>query len=111
MISNPDSHMDDDVNRQVDTDRIDVAYVAHLARLYLSEDEVSEFQGQLEGVLGYVRKISQLDLSGIEPTSHAQLVQNVFRSDKVRPGLDHEVVMENAPVAVDGQYCVPKIVE
>ena len=88
-----------------------MAYVAHLARLYLSEEEIAEFQGRLEGVVDYVRKIGELDLSGIEPTSHAQLVQNVFRADEMSPGLDHDLAMKNAPAEVDGQFCVPKIVE
>jgi len=92
-------------------DEIDVAYVAHLARIQLSEEEVSVFQGQLEQVVGYFKKLGELDLSGIEPTSHACMIQNVFREDEARPGLDHETVMENAPAVVSGQFMVPKIVE
>jgi len=103
--------MNDAANKKMDGGGIDVAYVAHLARLTLSEDEISTFQSQLEGIVGYVRNISQLDLSDIEPTSHAQLVQNVFRADEVAPGLDQDVVLKNAPTVMDGQYCVPKIVE
>ncbi|MFC1462459.1 Asp-tRNA(Asn)/Glu-tRNA(Gln) amidotransferase subunit GatC [Verrucomicrobiota bacterium] len=93
------------------TDKIDVAYVARLARLYLTEEERAEFQGQLEQVVEYVRKIGDLDLEGIEPTSHAHLVQNVLRRDETRPGLEHEQVMENAPASADGQFSVPKIIE
>lgn len=95
----------------MDTDKIDVAYVARLARLYLTDEECAEFQGQLEQIVGYVRKIGDLDLGGIEPTSHAHLVQNVFRSDDARPGLDHDGVMENAPACSDGQFSVPRIIE
>lgn len=91
--------------------QIDVAYVAHLARLYLTEEERETFQGQLEQIVHYVRKIGELDLTGIEPTSHAHPVQNVFRADEVAPGLDQERVMNNAPSNVNGLFSVPKIVE
>lgn len=93
------------------TDKIDVAYVAHLARLYLTEEEVRTFQGQLDHIVGYVKKIDELDLTNVEPTSHAVTVQNVFREDVVKPGLAVEQVMANAPVKVGDQFQVPKIVE
>lgn len=94
-----------------DIDKIDVAYVANLARLHLSDEEIQTFQGQLDQIVSYVRKISELDLSDIEPSSHAVLVQNVFREDVVKPSLDHEKVIKNAPAHMSGQFKVPKIVE
>lgn len=97
--------------KQPDTKKIDVSYVAHLARLHLTEEERELFQQQLEEIVGYVEKISTLDTEGIEPTSHARAVQNVFREDVVRPGLRHEDVLDNAPVSANGQFIVPKIVE
>jgi aspartyl-tRNA(Asn)/glutamyl-tRNA(Gln) amidotransferase subunit C len=96
---------------QNDGDKIDVSYVANLARLHLTEEETERFQGQLEQIVGYVKKISDLDVSGVEPTSHAWPVQNVFRADDLRSGLNHDEVMENAPQAASGQFVVPKIVE
>ena len=98
-------------SRIVDADKIDVAYVAHLARVCLTGEEIKTFQGQLEHVVGYVKKINELDLSGVEPTSHAVAVQNVFREDVVKSGLDVEQVMANAPASVSNQFQVPKIVE
>ena len=92
-------------------DRIDVAYVAHLARLHLSPAEISHFQGQLEQIVGFVRKIQELDVAAIEPTSHARLLANVFRRDEVKPGLDRETVLANAPAQANGQFAVPKIVD
>lgn len=92
-------------------EKIDVSYVAHLARLHLSEAEVGRLQAQLEDIVGYVHKIGDLDVSRIEPTSHTRLVTNVFREDAVKPGLPHEAVMANAPAGRDGQFVVPKIVE
>ena len=95
-----------------DAPTIDVGYVARLARLYITEAETREFQGQLDQIIGYVKKIGELDLSGIEPTSHAQTVQNVFREDVTREWSDNAPFMRNAPATVQGnQFQVPKIVE
>jgi aspartyl-tRNA(Asn)/glutamyl-tRNA(Gln) amidotransferase subunit C len=90
---------------------IRVAYVANLARLDLDEASCALFQRQLETVVEYVRQIGELDLDGIEPTSHGQPVYNVFRADEPRPGLAHERVMANAPARLDGEFKVPRIVE
>ncbi len=92
-------------------DKIDVRYVAHLARMHLGDDEVARLQPQLEQIVGYVRQLDELNVDGIEPTAHAIPVQNVFRSDDVRPCLDHDAVMRNAPQAREGQFIVPKIIE
>jgi aspartyl-tRNA(Asn)/glutamyl-tRNA(Gln) amidotransferase subunit C len=96
---------------RTDTGNIDVAYVAHLARLQLTPEETTTFQEQLEQVVGYVRKIDELDVTGIEPTAHAVQVDNVFREDKVKPGLERDRVLENAPSCIQEQFQVPKIVE
>lgn len=90
---------------------IDTAYVAHLARMHLSEEEIACFQPQLEQVVEYVAKLQELDVSDIEPTSHAQPLTNVLREDGVREGLTNEQAMANAPESIEGQFLVPKIVE
>ena len=92
-------------------ERIDVTYVARLARLQLTPEETELFQAQLDQIVGYMRKIRELDLAGIEPTSHAHPVHNVFRDDRVSPSLDRESVLANAPDTVAEQFRVPKIVE
>jgi len=97
--------------KSADVNKIDVAYVAHLARMHLSDEEIRTFQGQLDQIVGYVRKISELNLAGIEPTSHARMIQNVFRKDEVKPSLDRDVVLKNAPKHSNNQFMVPKIVE
>lgn len=94
-----------------DSDPLDVRYVAHLARLHLTDEEVAVFQPQLEQVLGYVREMEGLNVEGVEPTAHAFPVQNVFRNDEVQPGLDQETVLKNAPQERQGQFIVPKIIE
>ena len=93
------------------TDRIDVRYVAHLARLDLTEAEQREFQSQLEHIVAYVNQIREIDVEGVEPTAHAVAVQNVFREDVVRPGLDPDQALANAPEQARGQFKVPLIVE
>lgn len=90
---------------------MDVSYVARLARLSLTDEERRTFQPQLDQVVGYVRQIGELDLSGVEPTSHVRPLSNVFRDDIEVPGLDHETVMRNAPETVQDQFSVPRIVE
>jgi aspartyl-tRNA(Asn)/glutamyl-tRNA(Gln) amidotransferase subunit C len=94
-----------------EVEKIDVAYVANLARLHLSPEEIRTYQGQLNQIVGYVRKIGELDLKNIEPTSHARLLQNVFRSDTVKPSLDREIALKNAPKQANDQFMVPKIME
>ncbi len=90
---------------------IDVAYVAHLARLHLSEEERAVLQGQLEAIVDYVRKVRELDVAGIEPMAHGIPLQNVFRKDEVTESLSHDEVMANAPKQRDGLFVVPRIVE
>ena len=90
---------------------MDVSYVAHLARIHLTEEETRLFQGQLDQVLTYVEQLGELDVSNVEPTAHAMALVNVLREDTPRPSLDHDAVIENAPAARDGQILVPKIME
>ena len=92
-------------------DAIDVAYVARLARLELSEDEIDRFRPQLQQILGYVRQLGELDVEHIEPTAHAIPLENVFRNDERKPCLAHERVMDNAPAHRDGLFSVPRIIE
>jgi len=90
---------------------IDVNYVANLARLSLTPEEQAELGGQLGEVLGYVEKLKELNVEGIEPMAHAVPLINVTRADEVRPSLDHALAMQNAPAEADRLFRVPKIVE
>jgi aspartyl-tRNA(Asn)/glutamyl-tRNA(Gln) amidotransferase subunit C len=90
---------------------IDVKYVAHLARMSLSEEEEHRFGAQLENVLDYIKQLKEVDVSGVEPTAHAFPLVNVTRPDEVRPSLPHEEALRNAPAQVRGLFQVPKIVE
>ena len=88
-----------------------MAYVANLARLDLDAEACALFQRQIGTIVDYVRQISELNLDGIEPTSHGQPVYNVFRADVERPGLEHERVLGNAPARLEDEFKVPRIVE
>ena len=90
---------------------IDVKEVARLARLELTPDEEKRIGAQLGQVLGYIEKLTQLDVSRIEPMAHAVPLLNVTRSDRVRPALPHEEALRNAPAQAKGLFIVPKIVE
>lgn len=90
---------------------IDVPYVAHLARLDLTPDEIQTFERQLNDVVGYVAQLQALDTSGVEPTAHATPVFNRLREDTPRDGLDRDDALANAPAARNGLFIVPKIME
>jgi len=92
-------------------DHIDVAHVAHLARLALTPDEERQMSAQLERVLQYIEQLKKVDVSGVEATAHAFPLVNVTRSDEVRPSLPRKDAMRNAPAASNGLFIVPKIVE
>ena len=89
----------------------DVNYVANLARLGLTADEIQIFGAQLGQVLGYIEKLRQLDVSQVEPTAHAVPMVNVLRPDEVQPSLANEDALRNAPARANGLFVVPKIVE
>jgi len=90
---------------------IDVKYVAHLARLSLSPAEEQKLGAQLGNILGYIEKLKEADVSGVEPTAHAFPLVNVTRPDEVRPSMPHEDALRNAPANAGGLFIVPKIVE
>ena len=88
-----------------------IQYMARLARLSLSPAEEEQLGAQLAGILGYIEKLKELDVSGIEPTAHAVPLVNVFRPDVAQPSLSNEEALRNAPAKANGLFIVPKIVE
>lgn len=89
----------------------DIKYVAHLARLKLTPDEEQRLGAQLGNILGYIEKLKEVDVAGVEPTAHAFPLVNVFRADEPRPGLSTEEALRNAPKRSGGMFVVPKVVE
>jgi aspartyl-tRNA(Asn)/glutamyl-tRNA(Gln) amidotransferase subunit C len=90
---------------------LDVAYVARLARINLTEAEAKVFQKQLDAVLQYVEKLRQADRSDVEAAAHAVPIFNVFREDASRDWFSAEQALSNAPRKANGLFIVPKVVE
>jgi aspartyl-tRNA(Asn)/glutamyl-tRNA(Gln) amidotransferase subunit C len=89
--------------------RDDVAHVARLARLELTADELELFTAQLGAVLDHAADVEALDVGDVEPTMHPYPLRNVVREDELRPGVDREEVLAQAPAAEDGRFKVPAI--
>lgn len=89
--------------------RDEVVHVARLARLSLSDAEIDEFTGQLGDILEHAADIEALDVGDVEPTSHPFPMVNVLRPDELRPALDRDLLLSQAPAAEAGQFRVPPI--
>ena len=87
----------------------EVAHVARLARLDLSDDELETFTGQLAAVLDHAADVEALDLGDVPPTSHPYPLKNVLRPDVVSASVDTEEVLAAAPSVEDGRFRVPPI--
>lgn len=90
---------------------LDVAYVARLARINLTDEEAKTFQKQLDDVLRYVAKLRQADVSHVEAAAHALPIFNVFREDEPRDWFTAEQALANAPQKANDLFIVPKVVE
>ena len=91
--------------------REEVEHVARLARLGLTEEEKERMTAQLDSILGYMHKLSQLDTSEVEPTTTVIPMASVMRDDEVRPSLRQEEALANAPDREDVFFRVPRIIE
>jgi aspartyl-tRNA(Asn)/glutamyl-tRNA(Gln) amidotransferase subunit C len=89
--------------------RRDAAYVARLARIELTDEELDLYAGQLAVVLDHAAQVAAIDTTGVEPTAHPLPLQNVLRPDEPAPCLDRDVVLGQAPAVEDGRFRVPKI--
>jgi aspartyl-tRNA(Asn)/glutamyl-tRNA(Gln) amidotransferase subunit C len=89
--------------------RDDVAHVATLAKLALTDAELDEFTDQLAAVLDHAADVEALDVAGVEPTAHPFPLANVLRDDDVTPTLDRDEVLAQAPAVEDGRFLVPAI--
>ena len=89
----------------------EVEYVAHLARLEISEKEKEKFTSQLNDILIYIDKLNELSTQGVEPMSHAIAVTNAFREDKIVDSIGTEKTLANAPDARGEFFRVPKVIE
>ena len=90
---------------------MDLSRAVKLARIELTPEEEQRLAPQLGEVLQYVKKLNELDVSGVEPTAHATPLSNVMREDEPRESLSQEDALRNAPRTANGLFVVPKIVE
>ena len=89
--------------------REEVQHLAHLARLQLTDDEVSHYAQQLSAIVDAVARVSEVAADDIPPTSHPIPVTNVFRADVAKPGLDRTEIAAQAPSWEDDRFRVPRI--
>ncbi len=89
----------------------EVRRIAALARLRLSPEEEQTFEGQLSAILDHVAQLSELDVSGVEPMTHALAEGVPLRADEVRPGLSPDEALANAPAREETFFVVPRIIE
>jgi len=88
----------------------DVAKVAALARLRLDEEERDRMTVQLNDILAYMDKLSEVDTSGVAPTTHPHATANRFREDEIRPSVSRESALANGPETNGESFVVPKII-
>ena len=91
--------------------RQDVAHLARLARLAVTEEELDTFAGQLDVILGAVARVGEVAAADIPPTSHVVPLTNVLRPDETQPCLPRDAVLAAAPAAEDGRFRVPRILD
>jgi aspartyl-tRNA(Asn)/glutamyl-tRNA(Gln) amidotransferase subunit C len=87
--------------------REQVLHVAKLARLRLSDEEIERMSSELSTILDHIEKIEELDLEGVEPTSHVVTIENVLRPDEPRPSWPRERILEPSPDAGEVGFRVP----
>ena len=92
-------------------DEAQVQKVAKLARLELSDSEVSQFSTQLSAIFEYIEKLNELDTETVEPLAHCLPVHNVLREDVPKPSLSNDEALANAPDREDEYFKVPKILD
>jgi aspartyl-tRNA(Asn)/glutamyl-tRNA(Gln) amidotransferase subunit C len=91
--------------------RDEVAHLARLARLAVTEEELDLFASQLEVILTSVARVGEVAAAEIPPTSHAVGLTDVFRADVPRPGLTQQQALSGAYATEDGRFRVPRILD
>ena len=92
-------------------DKDTVKHVAHLARINLQTQELEKLSRQLHDIVGFIDTLKQVDVAGVEPTSHIVPVNNVLRDDTARESLPHEKTLKNAPAKDGTFFVVPTVIE
>lgn len=97
------------MSQPIDHER--VRHIAKLARLKLADDEVELFSRQLGDILGYVRQLDSVDVSGVEPMAHPHDAVGALRDDEPLPSFSADTALQNAPQSHEGFFRVPKVVD
>lgn len=91
--------------------RAEVAHLARLARIAMTDDELDRLAGELDVILGAVALVGEVAAADVPPMSHAVPITTVLRADEVRPSLPREEVLAMAPAAEGGRFRVPRILD
>lgn len=89
----------------------DVRYIAGLARIHVSSEELDGFTKNLENIISYVDQLNELDVSSVEPTSHVLHLKNVYRTDEVKPSLSQQEALKFSIESYQGSFKVPRVIE
>lgn len=89
----------------------DVHYIAGLSRIHVSEQEEERFAKNMEDILGYIKKLEEVDVSNVPPTSHVLNLENVYREDKAAKPLTQEEALSVSQHKHNGFFQVPKVIE
>lgn len=92
-------------------DEAQVRHVAKLSRLDLNDDEVTRFSTDLSAIVEYIEKLNELDTDSVEPLAHCLPIHNVFREDVIKPSLDNDAALANAPQRYYEYFKVPKVLD
>ncbi len=88
----------------------DVKKLASLSALFITDEEALRLRGELEGIIGFVEQLNDVDTSGVQPTYQVTNLENVWRDDVlVNYGLDREALLKNTPATQDGQIKVKRV--
>ncbi len=90
---------------------LNLKHIARLARLHFKEDELKVFEAQVAGILKLVDELKEVNVDGVEPTSHPLDIKNVFREDEVKPSLPIEEFLKQSPRSRGRFFEVPKVIE
>ena len=91
--------------------REDLKNVAVLSRLEIAEDKADGYIAQMDAILSYMDNLSEINTDAVKPTTYALPMENVFREDVVKPSLDRELALSNAPLKEGGYFKVPRVLE
>ncbi|MEX1063641.1 MAG: Asp-tRNA(Asn)/Glu-tRNA(Gln) amidotransferase subunit GatC [Balneolaceae bacterium] len=89
----------------------DIKYVADLAKLQLSGEEVKQLRGDMNQILGYIETLNELDTDSVEPLEHVTDLDTHFRRDEAKDPVSHEDALKNAPDADSDYFRVPRVID